>query len=301
MTIDPDLCRKDPDLALAFLAEHLRNGTLGLAIGAGASKYLNLPLWYSLVNECSVGAGLAADMRETTPTETLCARMEVVEKYHSGGRIGKGEALPYREAVRAAMYKGVDFDRVLHSDLLISIGALVMGSRRGSVREILNFNFDDVLEWYLYLHGYDLNVVTTIPALRTGADVTIYHPHGYLPYHQDWFVSSSFLIFSQYSYDDKMGDIKEPWSELTRMFLKSKVALLVGLSGSDPTFGPIFRDVQKALGTSRATGLWLFGPDADLERMDRLQGRNLVPLEFSAFEEWPSFLLKVCQCAAGGV
>jgi len=301
MTIDPDLCRKDPDLAIPFLAHHLRQGTLGLALGAGASKYLKLPNWPELVNECSAAAGLLPDMAADTPANLLCARMELVEKHFSGGKIGKGEAAGYREAVRSALYKGVTFDKVLHSDLLIAVGALMMGSRRGSIREVINFNFDDVLEWYLYLHGYDCDIVKDLPSLHTDADVTIYHPHGFLPFHHDWFAASDFLIFSQFSYDDKMGNIKDPWTELTRVFLKSKIVLFVGLSGADPTFNAVFVDVQRALGASRRTGLWLFGPDADKENLDRLQTRNLVPLEFDGFQKWPVFLLKICQAAAVGL
>jgi len=297
MTIDPDLCRKDPDLTIPFLASHLRAGTLGLALGAGASKYLNLPNWYELVNRCSTKAGLVADMTEDTSNADLCGRIELIEKHFSAGKLGKGESADYRKAVADALYDGVSFDRVLHSDLLIAIGALVMGSRRGSVREVVNFNFDDVLEWYLCLHGFDINIVKELPALRTGADVAIYHPHGFLPFHGDWFTGSDFLIFSQLSYDDKMGDIKEPWTELTKVFLKSKVVLFVGLSGNDPTFGPIFRDVQKDLEAARHTGLWLFGPGAENENMDRLQERNLVPLEFDQYERWPEFILKICQAA----
>jgi hypothetical protein len=298
MTIDPDLCRKDPDLAVPFLAYHLRAGTLGLAIGAGASKYLKLPIWFELVNECSKDAGLKADLSSDTHNDDICARMELIEKHFGGGKCGKGESETYREAVRQALYKGVKFEAILHSDLLIAIGALLMGSKRGSVQEVLNFNFDDVLEWYLYLHGYELNIVKELPALRTGADVTIYHPHGFLPFHRDWFSSSEFLVFSQFSYDEKMGDIKEPWTELTKVFLKSKVVIFIGLSGDDQTFGPIFTDVYYALGTSRRTGLWLFGPDADGEKLDRLQDRNIVPLEFNDFEKWPGFLLRICQAAA---
>lgn len=298
MVIDPDICRKCPEAAIPHLAQHLRQGTLGLAVGAGISKYLNLPDWVQLVNQCSTGAGLSPDMTYATSTQALCNRMEIIERQFTSGNLNKGKSPDYRKLVRESLYKDINFDNVLHGELLMALGALLMGSKRGSIREVLNFNFDDVLESYLYLHGYDVSIVRTLPSLRTSADVTIYHPHGFLPYHNDWFDSSDFLIFSQDSYDDKMGDIKDAWTELSRVFLKSKIVLFVGLSGNDPTFGPMFKDVHAALGSDRRTGFWLFGPKADSANLDALQNRNFVPLEFDSFEKWPKFLLQICQAAA---
>jgi SIR2-like domain len=296
LTIDVSNCRKDPEQAIAFLAENLRDGTLGLAIGAGVSKYLNLPSWSELVNECSRAAGLLEDMTaKSTPVE-LSERMEIIEKKYSSGKLENGKSSNYRKIVHDGLYAKVNYNKVLHGELLMALGALLMGSRRGCIREVINFNFDDVLEWYLYLHGYDINVISTLPALKTGADITIYHPHGFLPLH-DIFDESDFLIFSQDSYDSKMGDIREPWTELTKYFLRSKIMLFIGLSGADPTFGPMFKSVQGELGVSRKTGLWLFGPNADKTKLDAIQERNFVPLEFKSFEDWPGFILKICQAA----
>jgi hypothetical protein len=298
MTIDPAMCRKDRALAISFLSSHLRNGTLALAIGAGVSKQLNLPCWFELVNRCSESVGLLPDLTDMSSNDELCQRMEVVEKKTSGGKCRSGAAQDYRNTVRNSLYKTVDYSKVLHSDLLIAIGALTMGSQRGNVTEIINFNFDDVLEWYLRLHGYQINPIRKLPALRTSADVTIYHPHGFLPYHEEAFKQSDFLIFSQYSYDEKMGNNIEPWNELTKGFLQSKLVMFIGLSGSDKTFGPIFSAVNKELKSSRPIGVWLCGPDMNKEVMDKLQDRNMICLPFEQFSQIPDYILEICQDAA---
>src|ERR1035437_7294833 len=58
------------------------------------------------------------------------------------------------------------YTSILRNDLLIALGALLMGSKRGSVTEVLNVNCDDVLNWYLALHGFDTQVVTRLPSLQ---------------------------------------------------------------------------------------------------------------------------------------
>jgi hypothetical protein len=292
--IDPSACRTDPEMAIPYLAHHLRQGSLALALGAGISRYLNLPVWFELVNHCSKDTKFTKE----TPVRDLTDRMEEIEGEHSeGGKPNKGRSPEYRALVLQALYKDVEYDKALKSDLLLGLGALLIGSRRGSVTEVINFNFDDVLEWYLYLHGYDINVVSTLPALRTAADVTIYHPHGFLPFHEE-FQKSDFLIFSQESYDAKMGNLLEPWTDLTRMILKSKIVLFVGLSGTDETFGPIFKNVQDSLGNSRRTGVWLFTKKDEPRKLDKLETRNFITLVLKDHEEWPNFLLKICQAAA---
>lgn len=296
--IDPSAARTDPDQAIDFLAHHLRDGSLALALGAGVSRHLSLPRWFELVNGCSKEASLPATFGKSTPADALCERMEAIEKKTSpDGKAGKGQFPAYRNLVKRALYKGINFDNILNGELLMAIGALLMGSKRGSITEIITFNFDDVLEWYLRLHGYTVNVISGLPALRTNADVTIYHPHGFLPFHPD-FRDSDFLLFSKRSYDKKLGDSVEPWTEITKALLKSKVTLFVGLSGDDQTFGPIFDNVHTSLGTSRPTGVWMFTKKDKTERLDQIEDRNFIVLEFDKHEDWPAFLLKICQRAA---
>src|SRR5690348_9470103 len=118
---------------------------------------------------------------------------------------------------------------MLKEDLLISLGACLMGSRRGSITEVLNFNFDNVLDWYLKLHGYTTQIVSEIPSLRTDVDVTIYHPHGYLPKDVPRGEFSKFLVFSQDSYDARVARFEtDPWIAHFRHTLRNREILFVG-------------------------------------------------------------------------
>ena len=53
-------------------------------------------------------------------------------------------------------------EEALRDPLLIALGSLMMGARRGNVKKVLTFNYDSLLEWYLSLHGLSTSVVTTL-------------------------------------------------------------------------------------------------------------------------------------------
>jgi hypothetical protein len=295
--LDASAVRKNPELAIEFLAFHLRQGTLGLFLGAGVSNYLKLPNWSAIVSRCSTEVGLP-ELPPEAPASELCARMQQIEKMKSpSGKAQLGSSQEFRDLVHKHLYSEVQFEHILHGELLMALGSLIMGSKRGSVTEVFTLNFDDVLEWYLYLHGYQIQVVTSQPALRTAADVTIYHPHGFIPFHTQ-FNASDFLIFGQQSYNEKMGNPSDPWTEATRYFLKSKLVLFVGLSGEDPTFGPLFSQVQKSVKESRPIGVWLFTISSIPSKLTAIEDQNFIVLEMPNHDAWPNFLLSIAQHAA---
>jgi hypothetical protein len=274
------------------LANYLKEGTLVLVTGAGASRGVGLPLWWQLVSRClaEVGDSRSTAVTEATSNKELRRLMEGIE---SGVDFAR-----YREIVRRSLYHDVQYsDSIIQQRLLISFGALLMGSRRGKIRTVINFNFDDVLEWYLQVHGFETQTISKVPSLTKEVDVVVYHPHGFLPYRLPETLASDFLIFSEYSYDERLGEEKNPWIRLTKEALLGKVGLFVGLSGEDPIFGPLLVDVKGQIGSQRPTGFWLLGPgEINVAEFER---RNVIPLQFESYEKIPGFLLKVCQYAAG--
>ncbi len=283
----------NPEAGSVELARYLSEGSLVLLVGAGISKGVGLPVWWELVRRCLRLAGCTSDarkIRKSTSNERLRVMVDNVER-------SMGEFRKYRDAVKRSLYAEVDFSREMLSErLLISLGALLMGSRRGRIQMVINFNFDDVLEWYLRLHGLRVQVVSRIPTLLRDADVIVYHPHGFLPKMSEK-DASDFLILGQYSYDKKLGATRDLWMEFTKQVLRERVGLFVGLSGKDPTVGPMLADIKESVGTSRPTGFWLFGPD-EVE-VANFEQRNIVPIKFPQFEQIPDFLLRICQLAAG--
>lgn len=289
--IEISVLQSDRNKAAKILGSHLKSGSLALAIGAGTSSDLGLPNWFELVRRCMKEAEIDGAIDENTPNDTLRSKMEQVEN-----KKGKD----YSKLVHDALYEGVEYSKeILKKELLIALGALLMGSRRGSVSQVFNFNFDNVLDWYLSLHGYTTQIVTDLPTLREDVDVTIYHPHGYLPKDADARSFSKFLVFSKYSYAEKLANFEtDLWIAEFRQVLRSKELLFVGLSGEDPIFDPLLVRDLPMIQKRRYTGFWLFGPNVTEDRITEVKKRNVVPLRFDAYNQIPDFLFRVCQEAA---
>ena len=292
-----ELLMKDHVMAASQIGVQLEQGSLTMLLGAGVSKGMGLPLWWELVKYCCDHLGLdSSNIDSTTSNEELRLKMDSVEK-----KAGKRNA--YHDLVREKLYASAKDDGyLLDQKLLIVLGAMMMNSRRGSVKEILTFNFDDVLERYLSLHGFVHQITTSLPCLQRDVDVTIHHPHGFLASSAKFKASDSdFLVFSQYSYDTRQAggpNQDDLWKNLTRDLLLRKTGLFVGLSRHDPEWGSLLVQVKNLTNQSRITGFWLLGPSDDTSSESYLRDRNVVPIRLKSYEDYVPFLLSVCQSAA---
>lgn len=277
----------DQDIAIQYLGEMLSQGSLALVLGAGICSGVGLPNWETLVKGCLDAAGLPCTITGTSTNNEIMQAIDRVEAAFS-------DTSKYLDAVHDALYKTsrINSDMFNHP-LLVAIGAMVMGGRRGSVKEILTLNFDNVLEYYLSLYGTVPDVIYKLPSLRKDKDVTIYHPHGYLP-NENRTGFSDFLILSEFSYHKRLGASLDVWKELTRDFFRRKLVLFIGLSGDDFELMSILTSLDDELRKERPTGFWLFGKPVDEETFFR---RNVIPLTLK-FDDYPTFLLKICQHAS---
>lgn len=291
----PNRLSEDEECAIDALAGHLLDGTLALVLGAGISAGIGLPTWWELVSKMVEGTNVGNTTTITPATSNEDLRLSIDDVINE---LGEDE---YRNKLRRLLYVNITNDvNLISHTLLISIGAMIMNSRRGSVREILTFNFDNVLERYLELHGFIAQSVVNLPCLRREADVTIYHPHGYLPNIPDDEIERRLPIFSQHSYDEHMNG-KDMWMDQTKELMLRKVVLCIGMSRHDPTLGMLLRSLKDSIGDSRSTGYWLLGPGDDDRSDTYLRERNIVPIRCDDYTEYPQLILKICQTAAAEV
>lgn len=281
---------ESPDYCLPILASHLKTGELAMVVGAGISQGLGLPDWKELVSRCAVSASVpfgAEDFGDFDKVRRLTERIEV--------KAGS----TFREIVRGALYSTYRSDDIFTHRLLIAIGAICMGSTRGSTSEVLSFNFDDVLERYLHLYGYTWQTITKLPVLRKRVDVTIAHPHGYLPSPDSRLgTDSDELIFSQQSFDERLGQRLNAWTDLLRDLLLRKVVLFLGVSANSPTLTAVAAAVGRDLETHRITGYWFLGPNDPVDDNGLLLRRNIVPMRFADYADYATFLMNICRSAA---
>ncbi len=286
-----------PERAERYLAGALSAGTLVLFLGAGMSSGAGLPNWPVLVRRMRGEVGLPTDDIED-PADALQRAADDVR------RALDGDEQRFAEVVTKCLYEGVDLEESLVCDnLLVALGALMMGSRRGSVRRVVTFNFDSVLEYYLSVSGYVPLVVVKPPVDEGTEDVRVYHPHGFLPHPDLDIASSESVILGLKAINERLGSPHDEWFTTVRQVLLTGVGLFVGLSEHsfrDRALAPLLADVAKNVKNRRPTGFWILAEKRD--KMKSLQEEfleyNIVPLQLDGYQLVPKFLLRVCQLAA---
>jgi hypothetical protein len=286
-----------PDTAAELLAATLRSGSLMLLLGAGVSAMMGLPSWAELVTRLSAVAGLdSTDLLGRSGGDFLEA-VDVIKRSFVGDfQAALAEAL-YRDVMpRQGTDEAVYLERLLSGSSLMAIGALCMGSQRGSVSEVINLNFDDILETYLTIHGFVARVVTDLPSIaEVAADVTVYHIHGYLP--SDPGQRGTSLVLSADEYETRLAeDVSSPWNAFLLERLHSRVFLSVGTSMRDIDMRVALKRAAKEVGDTRPLGFVLGMHDED--DVARLRSRHLVPVSLGSWSEVTPFLLRICRYAA---
>jgi hypothetical protein len=290
-----------PDLAAQCLGDLLRARELTLLLGAGVSKAAGgLPDWAELVARCEQSVGITPAPGRS-PNELLAA-IDTIRR-----RIDPNRTNPdaMHHLVREALYTeqmrhdGQYPDDILSNRMLIAIGALVMASSRGSVADVFTLNFDDLLEWYLHLHGFTTQVVPNLPAYLPGnVDVTVYHPHGFVPLVETAFSKSSWLVLSRSQLIERLAaSADSPWPTVLGSKFMTKRLLTVGTSMSDLDIDVILKRIELH---SKASGPIGFVVTSGLttDRRDELLEVGLVPVNLASHDGIPEFLLTVCRNAA---
>jgi hypothetical protein len=290
---------RDREISIQFLASTLRRGELALLLGAGVSANIGLPNWDALVTGCETDVGLTSPAGRS-PQQLMQAIDKVRRQLDE---LDDGRTL--LDVVRSNLYSKPDLERsdysqgVMQVPLLIALGAIVMASARGSVSDVFTMNFDDLLEWYLHLHGFRTQVVTEFPTyLRGDVDVTVFHPHGFVPLVEDKYAASDWLVLSHQQLLDRLsasGD--EPWPALLRSRFLSKRFLAVGSSMNDIDIGIHLRRALVAHGGRGPLGFVLL-VGAEQDQCDTLLENGMVPVVLDDYADIPKYILEVCQRAA---
>lgn len=284
-----------PRFARQFLAGRLREGTLALFLGAGASVDLGIPSWQGLVNGIRKNVGLPALRGNRASLDLQSAADEVRQKFTSDSE--------YFDLLRKVLYSRVpelSLD-IIKNDLFVAIGALLMGSRRGNIKRIITLNFDSMLEWFLSLHGFVVRVISQLPELEGSEDVRIYHAFGFLPHTSLRMKTSEFVILGSDSVNLRLGTPGDLWYEMMRHLIKSSICLFVGLSERsfiDPSLATLLTPAAYGMSNQRPIGIWLLKHKISEPVRKRFLNNRVVPIEFSSKEEVSQFLFSICQEAA---
>lgn len=313
-----DILLGNHELIKSELAGALQRGELMIVLGAGASaarisgardaEQIGLPNWKELVNRCVLKTNsliasdddnnhLEIESLEGEPeTGAFLSKMTEVKNFY------RDRENDYIDLIKESLYQGKTINSyadLYKVDLLVALGALMMGSSRGSVSDVITYNFDDVLENYLALHGFTTQVITEAMTLTGSDDVRVYHPHGFLPLNESFSETRGKIIFDQISFEQRIGSQTDsPWRKNLELLLSTKTTLFIGLSDKDPTFGPLFASVVE-LTESRDPICYWFRKNSVVDHEELTDSsRKVMPINVADYDDIPRFLFEICQRAA---
>jgi len=316
------------------LGRVLNWGGLALFIGAGVSKVIDLPMWTKLNSNIVQGAAAILeelfpkiwcnDFKSRLPTpddlqnqtdvlelldrvEKVCSACETLA-YDGAANDEKyvGNAPSWHEIVRRSLYQGAQqykFEAMFHPEL-VSLCSLLIGYRRGNVREVVTFNYDDLIQSYLRLHGHSCNVVSPLPfELSPNSGTTFYHPHGYLPLQDKEHRASPFIVLTKQAYRPVRSGAKrhaKQWRRLIASLLSVRIGLFVGISGNDDILELYFDETEELAGEpihGRPLAFAILVGEHNRPAKKWLEDK-IIPLEFPNPDAVARFLAQICQQAA---
>lgn len=270
-----------------YLARQLVGGRLAVVLGAGTSTHFGLPTWTTLIERLySRHGSTPPPKRETIQAE------EFKNQYH------RRDQESFFSEVKDALYEGITigFDQMMTHYTLAGVLSMLMAAGPNARTEVVTFNWDDLLERYLALHGRVAVPVFEEKHWAQTSDVTVFHPHGFLPYSTK-LLPSERLVFDQYSYDEIMGS-DTIWRQVLLGLYRTRTCVLIGLSGDDPNLSSLLLRVKEQHASiSSQTLFWAVVFTTDKGTADRWQDRGVYPVILTDYKELPAKLFDITDAA----
>lgn len=274
------------------LADHLKHGRLALVLGAGVSMGCKLPPWGELIRRMFKNEG------KTVPKgQDLFMQAEMFFKTHCGSSETR-----FAEKTQSALYQSYKTDAAALAEhkLLTALGAMMMGSRRGSVRSVITFNFDDLLETYLSYFGYVVDSIDNLPVWSSRADVEVYHPHGLLKSREPVATGSSILMTRSH-FDAEANNAQSLKKAKMRDILSSHVCLFIGVSGDDDNLMKLLEHARTHhVCNNLKLPYWgvRFSTNKKDPKLALWESKGVVQWTVADYDRVPDELFRICQGAA---
>lgn len=238
---------------------HLTTSTLGIVLGAGASKDIGLPNWKELVKriaQCDEIKELNVNIdNEGDPISNAQLLFQAYKSYmisKSGeedkayNRVDMKIRARWQRIVHMALYTDVEADvnKIVPKDHYL--WSLIKMIKKTPMT--INYNFDDTIQRMLsatrtgeeVLDSRGYTTLWSSNVYMYPKNSVVYHPNGFLPYRISEHPSER-LVFLEDSFADQLIDSIHGHYNVLADYFTRNTCLLVGLSLSDPTLKHILR------------------------------------------------------------
>ena len=282
------------NLCIERLSQALTNSSLSLFLGAGISKDFGLPDWSELIENLCKRSSVSYSRTQKAEDLAVLCKNKLRDKYTS--------------TVKELLYENFQVDKIIDYPLLVAIGAMCTGSKiRGSVSNIVTYNFDDVLEKYFMYYGIIPEIIKEFPYYERKLDIRIIHPHGFLPFNdsndsEDIALDASTLRIKR---DDDTF-----WNEL-KTIVKHNTLLFIGLSFNDENLNYLIEKCKTGhpsnMVSDEPLGFY-FAKKSDIDdtcpekeininKIELLKINKIYPIMINDWKKIPYILCNICQKA----
>lgn len=289
---------EDWDTIRDWLAEDLKKGRLGLVLGAGASIGFGLPDWLSLVKGAYKHAAVPWPRGHLAinPEEAADA---LLEKHL------KGDDVRFAQLIRSTLYQALpsqlEVSYFANNHLLLALCALIAASERGQVRNIISYNFDDLVEEYLRIQGLVVRSLVKLPSWDGRLDIEVLHPHGLLSLRED--IPSTRIVFASRHFEEFHGETGSMIRARLIDVLSSSTMLFIGVSGRDSRLLEDLRTVREVHPAGSSNYLfWAvrFSDDATDPLRGEWEKCGVVQVTVQpGYKDLPKKLFEICRHAVG--
>lgn len=265
------------------LANAYKKGKIALFLGAGVSMAAEMPSWNELIsrflierfkdeNEGVMDAGISRKLEQIAGVNKESSPLMQT-------RFVKQNLEPekYLELLMKAVYQTREN---IDNELFESLTKLIRNKNVLQIREIITYNFDDLLEKKMrqkeiYYESYD----RYLPK-KSENSVKIYHVHGYLDRQaQPDELNLDSIVFSEEQYH-KIYEDTYNWSNMQQInMLREKTCLFLGCSLSDPNLRRLADIAHKEVTTRHYAIL----------KKEKLQCPDYISVEEEAYELYQDF------------
>lgn len=280
----------------SHLASQLSLGRLALFLGSGVSKAFKLPTWDELI-EALCQAVSRPFPPAGYPTKVTPLNVAEVIRHEDF----RGNLPGFLDAVYSALYKNgdVSIENLSSNKCFAAIGAIATSSARGGVSTFITLNYDDCLENYLEALGFVVDSVSNPVHWSSRADLSIFHPHGFLPFDKTKGRSAD-IIFDQSSFSDVIGNKDSVWFQRIVNILRTSTVIMIGLGPNDPNLLSMLKYASSShpRGALRYNAVSLqVDPEPYHSGTFKTHGCKVFTMRDYS-DHLPSFLFQICQKAA---
>ncbi len=297
----PSELKNNKKLCLEVFDNYLFHYSSILFIGAGFGFGFGMPSWVILIKRLLEVNGLPDDLSESpTTAELLDAAQRCLDKVKESSEDWNDR---FMQEVYDALYLETkdpfSWEGQCASELARSIVCCLNSDV--FIKKIFTLNYDDNLERYIKWNGISVSSVIGADTTELRAEISVYHPHGFLPREIDVQRSEDIILTRDSFIKEQIAGVLGPWPQNVLDTFIRNIPVFIGSRASDPMLDLYFTSLSENHKMyNRNIDRMVLGFVLDKSPNDIFESEyddesKLLYINFENFDQIPEMLIKFCR------